>query len=107
MSAGGPRPECLEQVVTPTSRFGELAELRRKDLDGNIVRIRRGVVRVDGEMRVTSPKSVAGSRDVTVPPHLMPLVEQHLEKHTGPARESLLLPAVNGGHLQPSALYRY
>jgi integrase len=88
-------------------RFGELAELRRKDMDGNIIRIRRGVVRVDGEQRVTSPKSVAGSRDVTVPPHLMPLVDQHLQNHTGPTRESLLFPAINGGHLQPSSLYRY
>ena len=88
-------------------RYGELAELRRKDIVGNVIQIRRGVVRVDGEMRVTSPKSAAGSRDVTVPPHLMTLVEQHLEKHTRAGPESLLFPAANGRHLQPSSLYRY
>jgi integrase len=88
-------------------RFGELAELRRKDIVGNVIQVRRGVVRVDGEMRVTTPKSSAGSRDVTVPPHLMTLVDQHLEKHTGAGRESLLFPALNGAHLQPSSLYRY
>lgn len=88
-------------------RFGELAEIRRKDFVGNVIQVRRGVVRVDGEMRVTTPKSAAGSRDVTIPPHLMPLVEQHLERHTGSGRESLLFPAVNGSHMQPSSLYRY
>ncbi len=88
-------------------RFGELAELRRGDIDGSVIRVRRGVVRVDGEMRVTTPKSAAGSRDVTVPPHLMPLVAKHLQNHTGSARDALLFSAVNGRHLQPSALYRY
>ena len=104
-------PERLRLMVLLAAwcalRFGELAELRRKDIDGNIIRIRRGMVRVDGEKRVTSPKSVAGSRDVTVPPHLLPLVEQHLENHTGPTQDALLFQAVNGGHLAPSALYRY
>lgn len=104
-------PERLRLMVLLAAwcalRFGELAELRRKDIVGNVIQVRRGVVRVDGEMRVTTPKSTAGSRDVTIPPHLLPLVEQHLERHTGPARESLLFPAINGHHLQPSSLYRY
>ncbi|MCV7381461.1 site-specific integrase [Mycobacterium alsense] len=104
-------PERLRLMVLLAAwaalRFGELAELRRKDIVGNVIQIRRGVVRVDGEMRITTPKSTAGSRDVTIPPHLMPFVEQHLERHTGAGRESLLFPAINGGHLQPSSLYRY
>jgi integrase len=58
-------------------------------------------------MRVTTPKSAAGSRDIAIPPHLLPLVEQHLEKRTGPAKDALLFPAVNSGHLQPSALYAH
>lgn len=104
-------PERLRLMVLLAAwcalRFGECAELRRKDIVGNVIQVRRGVVRVDGEMRVTTPKSSAGSRDVTVPPHLMALVEQHLERCTGPAHGSLLFPAVNGGHLQPSALYTH
>ena len=44
-------------------RFGELAELRRGDLDlkQNQILIRRGVVRVRGEMIVGPPKTDAGS----------------------------------------------
>ena len=61
-------------------RFGELAELRRSDIDvtNGIVHVRRGVIRGDGGSVVKGPKSDAGKRDVTIPPHLMPLVKEHL-----------------------------
>ena len=58
------------------TRFGESTELRRKDIvlddDGTpvVVKVRRGVVRVDGEFIVGTPKSAAGVRDVTIPPHI-------------------------------------
>lgn len=57
-------------------RFGELAELRRGDLDlkTNRVKIRRSVVRVRAEMIVGPPKTDAGIRDVAIPPHLIPSV---------------------------------
>lgn len=69
-------------------RFGELAELRLSDVDttGGVVRVRRGMVRIraeddDGARRmvtkVKSPKSDAGVRDVAIPPHLLPMVEEH------------------------------
>jgi integrase len=102
-------PERLQLMILLASwcsmRFGELAELRRKDVDPALIRVRRGMVRAGGQMIVTTPKSAAGSRDIAVPPHLAPVIEQHLEKHTAPGKGSLLFPAVNGGHLQPSALY--
>ncbi|WP_338892562.1 site-specific integrase [Rhodococcus sovatensis] len=89
-------------------RFGELTELRRKDVDlkDEVVRIRRAVVRVDGQFVVGDPKSEAGSRDVAIPPHLVPVIAAHLKDHVGPGKDALLFPAVNGGHLQPSTLYR-
>jgi integrase len=105
----GEMPDRLKLMVLLAAwcamRFGELAELRRHDVDKGVIRIRRGVIRAEGEQRITTPKSAAGSRDVAVPPHLLPLIEKHLETHVQPGRESLLFPAVNGGHLQPSALY--
>ena len=63
-------------------RFGELTELRRRDLDleHGIVRVRRGVVRVDGQVIVGDPKSQAGARDVAIPPHLVPALAAHLDK---------------------------
>ncbi|SDD89711.1 tyrosine-type recombinase/integrase [Nocardioides lianchengensis] len=89
-------------------RFGELAELRRKDiaLSDQIVRVRRAVVRVGGEHIVQTPKSAAGIRDIAIPPHLMPLVREHLKKHVGTGKDALLFPGgEDGGHLNPSTLY--
>ncbi|WP_085871894.1 MULTISPECIES: tyrosine-type recombinase/integrase [unclassified Nocardioides] len=91
-------------------RFGELAELRRGDIDlrTSRVKIRRGVVRVDGEFIVGPPKSDAGSRDVAIPPHLVPLVKDHLKKFTAPGRDALLFPASadENLHMAPSTLYK-
>lgn len=88
-------------------RFGELAELRRSDIlvRKQIIRVRRGVVRADGETIVKDPKSRAGSRDVAIPPHLMPLVREHLLEHTAPGASGLLFPAAHGGQIAPSTLY--
>ena len=92
-------------------RFGELVELRRDDIDleHNVVKIRRGAVRVKGGWVVGDPKSDAGKRDVAIPPHLLPAVEHHLSlsKYVGEEGDSLLFPAASGGHLQPSTLARH
>lgn len=91
-------------------RFGELAELRRGDIDlrTNRVKIRRGVVRVDGKFIVGPPKTDAGVRDVAIPPHLVPLVKDHLSDHTAPGMNALLFPAAADGnlHMAPSTLYK-
>jgi len=97
-------------------RFGELAELRRKDIDvkrdadrapvSGRVRVRRGVVRVDGQTIVGTPKTAAGVRDVAIPPHLLPAVDAHLREHVEPGAEALLFPAERGGNIAPSSLYR-
>ncbi|HRD59318.1 MAG TPA: site-specific integrase [Nocardioides sp.] len=91
-------------------RFGELAELRRGDIDlrDKRVKIRRGVVRVDGQYIVGPPKTDAGIRDVAIPPHLLPAVEAHLEKFTGPDRDSLLFPSAgkSASHMAPATLYK-
>lgn len=89
-------------------RFGELAELRRSDVDTKtgVLHIRRGVVRAAGRTIVKTPKSDAGSRDVAIPPHLMPLVREHLLQHAEAGKDGLLFPAQGGGHLAPSSLYR-
>lgn len=89
-------------------RFGELAELRRSDVNtkAGILHVRRGVVRADGQTIVKRPKSDAGVRDVAVPPHLLPMLREHLLQHAEPGKDGLLFPARGGGHLAPSTLYR-
>lgn len=89
-------------------RFGELTELRRKDIDpaAGVIRVERAVVRTGGQFKVTTPKSDAGVRDVHVPPHLLPAVVEHLDRHVAPGPDALLFPAQHGGHLAPATLYR-
>jgi len=91
-------------------RFGELTELRRGDvdLDNGVLRVRRAVAQVNGVGPVVgTPKSDAGVRDVFVPPHLMPLVREHLRSQIRGGRDGLLFPAADGhSHLAPSTLYR-
>ncbi|MES5380382.1 tyrosine-type recombinase/integrase [Mycolicibacterium conceptionense] len=119
-----PQPATLEQLAIATAampermrlmvplsawcalRFGELVELRRSDIDvtNGVIRIRRAAVRVGGNWVVGDPKSEAGARDVAIPPHLMDMVSEHLEPLR---RDDLLFPAVSGGHMQPSTLYRH
>ena len=88
-------------------RFGELAELRRSDIDvkAGVVHVRRGVIRGAAGEAVKGPKSEAGKRDVNIPPHLMPLVHDHLITHVERGPGALLFPAASGGHMSPSALY--
>ena len=104
-------PERLRLLVLLSAwcalRFGESTELRRRDVDleQGVLRIRRGVSRARGEYVVGTPKSAAGVRDVAVPPHLLPMLADHLEQHAQPGRDGLLFPAAGGGHLSPSSVY--
>jgi integrase len=61
-------------------RFGEITELRHKDidLDEGVIRIRRAVVKVGSDFVVSETKSEAGVRDVDIPPHLFGVIQAHL-----------------------------
>lgn len=91
-------------------RFGELTELRRKDVDlgGGVLRVRRAVSRVDGEYVIGVPKSDAGVRDVAIPPHLLPALRDHLHSNVARSRDALLFPAAGDAsrHLAPASLYK-
>ena len=91
-------------------RFGELTELRRRDIDitNGVIRVRRAVTRVSGSFVVGTPKSDAGTRDVAIPPHLMPMLKAHLRTNTTGGRDALLFPAAGDPtrHLAPASLYR-
>lgn len=75
-------------------RFGELTELRRSDIDlkSGVVHVRRAVVHVDGHDIVGPPKSAAGVRAVAIPPHVLPVLQEHL-RGVGAGRAALLFPS--------------
>jgi integrase len=104
-------PDRLQLMVLLAAwcglRFGELAELRRADVDlaSGVLHVRRGVVRAAGKTIAGTPKSPAGVRDVAIPPHLVPAVADHLDGHVAAEPGALLFAAVSGRHLAPSALY--
>lgn len=89
-------------------RFGELVELRRKDVvaaqDGTPVafKIRRAFYKGV----VASPKSDAGVRDVSIPPHIRPQVREYLDKRPKAADRLLFEGYRSSGHMQPSSLHK-
>ena len=85
-------------------RFGEVSELRRDDIslaDG-VVRVERGVSWLTGAPVVDTPKTEAGRRDLVIPPHLLPMLTEHLAKFVGPEPTASLFPVEPGGDLQIS-----
>jgi integrase len=92
-------------------RFGESTELRRKDIvlssEGLPVsiRVRRAVTRADGEYLVDSPKSAAGVRTVSIPPHIREDVAAYLDSLPGSGEVMLFAPRT-GSHMAPSTLYK-
>jgi integrase len=106
-------PERLRLAVLIASwcglRFGELIELRRSDiaLNDRVIRVRRAAYRVPGNgIAIGKPKSDAGIRDVSIPPHLLPEFKRHMAAMPF-GRDALLFPGTKGEHLAPSALYRH
>lgn len=89
-------------------RFGELTELRRKDVDlrQQVIRVRRAVTWPGGKAYVSTPKSAAGIRDVSIPPHLLPLIRDHLELHSQRGADGLVFPNTDGRHMHHGSLYK-
>lgn len=91
-------------------RWGELVELRRKDLDWKAgkIRVRRSAQPINGVMVVGPPKSAAGVRDVAIPPHLLPVLRQHIGRHAGWGWEGLVFPADGDQtkHLSHGSFYK-
>jgi integrase len=122
-------PDRLEVAVWLAAfcalRFGELVELRRRDVDLTtadltVLDVSRAVVYLDGRPFVSTPKSAAGVRRVVVPDALRPALLRHLQEHAQDGPDGLLFSAKAngracpcgyagciGGHLDPTALYKH
>jgi integrase len=89
-------------------RFGELIELRRKDIGEGaaLISVSRGVAHRQG-CHVDTPKS-GRSRNVVVPPHIRADIKAHLDEHVAADAEALLFTPVNEGcHLSDKTFGRH
>ena len=82
-------------------RLGEVLGLERRDVD--ILHRRIHIVRtsyeVGGKLQLGPPKTDAGRRTVSIPPHLLPSLEGHLRIFVGSRAASPLLTGPKGGRL--------
>lgn len=96
------RPERFHALILVAAwcgpRWGELAELRRKDVapDCATITVARGTTRRGGVCHIDAPKS-GRARSVVVPPHIRVALKDHLANHVGEAADSLLWPPARGG----------
>jgi len=88
-------------------RFGEVTELRRRDIhleaDAASAEIERAVTWVAGKAIVGVPKAES-ARTVAIPPHIAGKLQTHLDLYVGKGAESLLFPAERGGHMMHTTL---
>ncbi|GAA3488956.1 tyrosine-type recombinase/integrase [Streptomyces cremeus] len=86
-------------------RFGELAALRRRDIDpaSGVLVVRRSQAELQtGRLYDKAPKSAAGVRTVSFPAELWPDALGHLETFAGPGRDGHVFLGPKGGQLRRS-----
>jgi integrase len=86
-------------------RFGELAALRRCDIDLErcCVRVARSLVQMnDGKLTDDEPKSRAGRRVVSFPREIAPELRWHLERFVDSEPDSQVFVGPKGGRLRRS-----
>lgn len=87
-------------------RFGETAALQRRDidLDAGVVSVTKNAVRAKSGVYVGPPKTPAGTRDVTIPRHIIEPLREHLDLFVDPEPAALVFPGVNGRPIAPSSV---
>jgi integrase len=99
----------LDVAAWMALRFGELTELRRRDLD-----LERGILRVERAVTWTTastptvgpPKSDAGVRTLFIPNTLIPRLREHLDKFANPGDDALVFSNTQGHHMHHGSLYK-
>ena len=114
MALSNAMPSRFRAVVQLASwcqlRKGELCALRRRDID-----LLRGRITVaqnlqqlrDGRIIIKEPKSDAGFRTIAVPPHVIPLLEEHLRLFTAEVPDALVFTGERGGPVRPHVLQKH
>jgi integrase len=80
-------------------RWGELIELRRKDIDDicETITVGRAATHRGRGCTIDTPKSGKGRTSI-VPPHIRADLKHHLEVRVGKSPESLVFPALRDGY---------
>jgi integrase len=89
-------------------RLGEVLALTRADIDLNVgtVRINKAESQLEhGERIIGPPKTRSGVRTVAIPPHVIPLLVEHLRLFSEPGRNGLVFVGVKGGPLRRVSFY--
>lgn len=85
-------------------RIGEVIGLQRADVSlsavgaddqGGVIHVRRSVGRTRAGREEKLPKSRAGTRDVVLPPHIVPALREHLKTQSSPGRKGWVFPAAS------------
>ena len=101
--------ETRERVVRAASRLG-YQQVRRGFASGSAAAASIGFICDEISTDPWTAIGLDGVRDVAIPPHIIPLIEDHLAKFVKPGRDSLLFPAFTESgnkHLQPATLGRH
>jgi integrase len=79
-------------------RSGEVRGLRMQDLDfdAGVVHVHQAVTRVKGKLLIGPPKTKAGVRAISIPPHLLPGLRVWREQNANRPRGALAFPASDG-----------
>ena len=82
-------------------RLGEVLGLERRDVDllHRRIHVERTAYDVGGRLELGPPKTQAGRRTVSIPPHVLLTLERHLRGFVGPEASSPLLTGHKGGRL--------
>lgn len=89
-------------------RWGELAALRRRDVDlaRGTISVTRKLAEVNGHLSFSAPKSAAGRRNVGVPSFVVRSLEAHLDEHARAGADGLIFTTVDGEPLRRSHFRR-
>jgi integrase len=98
-----PRYRMLVLLASFTTlRFGELAALRRRDVDlttGDVY-VRRSQAELKGRVVIKDPKSEAGKRIVAIPNVILQEVRDHVGSNAEPGIDGLVFVGPRGGQLR-------
>ena len=108
-AAVGPRWEALVFTAAYGGlRWGELAGLRRRDVDlaANTIAVTRKLAEVNGQLSFGPPKSAAGRRTIGIPSFVARSLAVHIDLYALPGADGLVFPSADGQPMRRSNFRR-